>query len=47
MALMLVLPNFNKLFEVEHDASCKGIRTIISQKGRPIEYMSETLNEAR
>lgn len=45
-APVLALSNFNKLFEVKHNASYKGIRAIISQKGRRIEYMSEKLNEA-
>lgn len=46
-ALLLDLPNFNKLLAVEYDVSCKVISVILSQKGQPIEYVSEKLNEAQ
>lgn len=44
---MLALPGFDKLFEVECDASGKGIKVVPSQEGWPIEYISENLNEVR
>lgn len=43
---VLALPKFDKLFDVKYDGSGKGIRAVLFQKGRPIEYISEKLNEA-
>ena len=44
---VLVVPNFNKVFQLDCDASGNAIGVVLSQECKPIAHFSENLNDAK
>ena len=44
---MLVFPNFNKVFQVECNASGSAIGVVLIQEGKLVSFFSEKLNDSK
>jgi hypothetical protein len=46
-APILQVPDFEKMLELDTDASIQGIGGVLSQEGKPIDFFTEKLNGAK